>query len=434
MAPLQCSCKTPTTHVFATHGRDLDNLLNVRDPHLKKTGALREKTMTVEDMQMQSERVVKELSDALIKLRKMSASYWATISKRWNKKSRDKQKALLAAACPGTPAPHSPDFHFLRGAKGATKIDASSKMIALRFPEMNLEDLTKPKFLLYFIQSWIAESPELFVKQDYDAMRIGLLTEVLKSETVNGYTMYLNDFGKDYGRLACWTCAKGALPDCMNGTGMPPGKGLLILERQVGIMGFLCKCCELIVHDIEMYLTADGQCEALLDKDLASRSGSLVGMILEASYRVPHRFDFDRVQTLIEAKRFQAMDSVIMLKEDPGYFSMTMEEEASNSREHLYNEFGGRSSRKLSEKCWGDSISSLLLSHYHDLFYWHAISCQLEELVKTSHELSSSKSSKENSSETQKARARVMALLGATLDAHLTRISAGFAGAPGFRQ
>lgn len=86
-------------------------------------------------------------------------------------------------------------------------------------------------------------------------MRVGLRKGVLKAEDLQGFTMYLTAFGEDYGRIACWKCQNGAMNDSLiDGSGMPPGKGLLILERQLGILRFLIKCCQLTMHDVQMDL------------------------------------------------------------------------------------------------------------------------------------------------------------------------------------
>lgn len=58
-----------------------------------------------------------------------------------------------------------------------------------------------------------------------------------------------------------------------SGAKMSAGKLLLILQRQLGIIRFLKTCCELIMHDIPMFLSVYGQCQEVLNKGLPARGG-----------------------------------------------------------------------------------------------------------------------------------------------------------------
>lgn len=123
-----------------------------------------------------------------------------------------------------------------------------------------------------------------------------------------------------------------------------------------------------------------------------------------------------------------------MLKEDPAYFFYMMQEEASHQRENADNQLKGNSSQKLSEETWKNSIRNTLLQHYFDLFHWHGISGELQELVRIRGDMAGSSTSPGTiASQTERSRRRLGALLGFTLKGYLNHMNSSMYGAPGFR-
>ena len=75
-----------------------------------------------------------------------------TIETRWKKRKREKQRDLLKENWPNIPTPHRPDFHFWkeRGDVRTLRISGIRSIDdAVMYPDMNLEDLTRPNILLH---------------------------------------------------------------------------------------------------------------------------------------------------------------------------------------------------------------------------------------------------------------------------------------------
>jgi hypothetical protein len=55
---------------------------------------------------------------------------------------------------------------------------------------------------------------------------------------------------ESYGKLLAWAEHEDAFDMMMNGIGLQPGGGLLVLEIQEKILSFLVQCAEIILHDV----------------------------------------------------------------------------------------------------------------------------------------------------------------------------------------
>ena len=173
----------------------------------------------------------RELADQIFKthqqLRDILATYKTTIKKRWKKKIREKQKISLKTIWPHIAAPHRPDFHVFREAKGASRIPKLSVNNALEFPDLNLEDLTRLNCPLYLLMSRSCGAPATFAHRDLNAMEVRLRAELIVPETIHGSTMYLSTSSSNvnYGRIVDWRGNPGAEIDLNQGYGIEPAKG-----------------------------------------------------------------------------------------------------------------------------------------------------------------------------------------------------------------
>lgn len=348
--------------------------------------------LSVEDYRLEAQNQVSGVLDAWNSLRTRLSLHWPAITKRWSKKSKEKQVLLLKEAWPGIPTPHRPDFHILRGAKGAARVERSSWIAAFRCPELNIEDLTKPRFLLHMMASRGRKFPAYFVDHDSDALKIGLRAGMIEEATARYSMIYLNGqmSSETYGRVVSWNDddpeSLRVIRDNKDEIAMDPGRGLLLLERQRSILNFLLRCCELVMHDISadtLKINAPTEFPELPIVEDEENFGysSFAEETVRAPYHVPDHFDFEWLRTFVDAKWGQIEDRYIMLKEDPGFFAQSLEENSMISRMRIMNDLaGGWLNRKLPEFVYGGAIITMLIECHQELFLWHAISRDLRKL------------------------------------------------------
>ncbi|KAF2211676.1 hypothetical protein CERZMDRAFT_98105 [Cercospora zeae-maydis SCOH1-5] len=97
-------------------------------------------------------------------------------------------------------------------------------------------------------------------------------------------------------------------------------------------MDFLVKCARAILHDVaeQSLLETPPQPAPPSLSDQESGLASLALMKAEAPYRIPANLSWDRIVSLLAAKRDAVQDHIWSLREDPSYFSYVMRD----SREH----------------------------------------------------------------------------------------------------
>ena len=91
---------------------------------------------------------------------------------------------------------------------------------------MNLEDFTRPNFLLHLLASRVA-APGIFANRDSAAMKVGLQLGKIEPEEVNVY-LGTATTPESYGQIVAWKDNEEAKDDCDGGIGMLPGKGFLV--------------------------------------------------------------------------------------------------------------------------------------------------------------------------------------------------------------
>ncbi|PIA88908.1 hypothetical protein CB0940_07670 [Cercospora beticola] len=285
-------------------------------------------------------------------LKKILERHEATIQKRWLKKTREQKRKIILAAWGGTmPVTHRPDFAVFR--KMTERGVGAQYRSELMWPFINQEDLTKPKTLLLFLNARGRNDPCDFAAAEYESMHIGIVTESITPAFLNLHVMLFN--GKrteaEYGRLLHWNDHPDAGQWCCTRKHMQPGEGLLILESQDRTMDFLVKCARNILHDIseESLLDYPAQPAPPPITDQESGLASLALMKAEAPYRIPAHLSWDRMVSLLGAKRAAAEDHLWSLREDPLYFSNTLREmrehrqeliKDTRGKEHPYLRFG----------------------------------------------------------------------------------------------
>ena len=123
-------------------------------------------SISLKKLQTRRDAHVHDLFVALTRLGQIVTAHGSTLCKRWKKRTAEQRRSLLKRVLPEIPTPHRPDVHYYRNVKGLYRINERSKEMALMLPELNLEDLSKPRPFLDFVNSRACNSPALFMLQD----------------------------------------------------------------------------------------------------------------------------------------------------------------------------------------------------------------------------------------------------------------------------
>ncbi|KAJ3579646.1 hypothetical protein NPX13_g909 [Xylaria arbuscula] len=234
------------------------------------------------------------------------------------------------------------------------------------WPMINQEDLGDPKTLPLLLNSRGRNHPHLFAASDGEAMHLGKVTSSIVPIFLNIYVMMLNGMARqeDYGKLVAWEEHEDAFDWMHTRKQFLPGEGLLILEFQERLLGFLIECCRSILHDIPLdQMTSDKfaiQPEPQLKKPLdAAGYANLSIMAKEAPYRPPAKLDLQKIESLLSARTVRAEDHIWSLREDPSYFAETM----LDMKEHLPDT--SASARPLRDHLsWAQVTSSILIQSF----------------------------------------------------------------------
>lgn len=255
-------------------------------------------------------------------LRAVLDRYETIIHQRWSKKTKEQRRAVIKGAWGEEMAQcHRPDWNVLHKFLTTGQLNGCEATAAFMWPYINQEDLVKPRSLLLFLASRGRTHPSEFAAADLEAMHFGRSLKYLSPGHLPGYAMMFTG-RKDVTRYGELVRVDVANERPQVHRGVPVGDGILILRAQADIMTFLQECC----HSILSGISAD-EIPRSPDLPLPTLSAvtdagfvSLEVMAAQAPYRVPAHIDFDRMASLLGAKRDQVLDHLISLQEDPAYF------------------------------------------------------------------------------------------------------------------
>ncbi|KAF2111934.1 hypothetical protein BDV96DRAFT_580891 [Lophiotrema nucula] len=338
------------------------------------------------EVRSKSRGYAKKLFDDWNTLHVIVERHEETIRKRWTKKSQQQRKAILLAAWPGSSmsTQHRPDVEAFRRETPARRAQGTQFKEAYLWPYINLEDLMKPKPLLIFLNSRGRNRPDKFVHSDLELAHLGQVSGATMPAFLNEYTM--NFIGRNtpatYGEIVSWDDDDEAFEHLTNGIGMDPGHGLLAMEIQQKIWGFLVACCEQLLRDVSLDALTGGN--ILLEPgSLSSIDASITSLdvvALEAPYRTPTNIDLSRLISLASAERDSMEDSLWSLREDPSYFAEVMQDYAEHRQEMILDDQGHKHpSFVLSGKAlfWNRVLGSVVMQAYFGFATFNEIHQQI---------------------------------------------------------
>jgi hypothetical protein len=303
-----------------------------------------------------------------------------TLRRRWLKKSKEQKKKILLTAWPNMSSQHRPDIEAWRQESPAQRAKGSKFRAAYMWPYVNLEDLTKPKPLLIFLNSRGRHQPHEFVHSDLERAAFGHVSGATSPAFLNEYTMYFRDRidPQKYGELVFWDDDENAFHDMNNNLGMLPGHGLQALEIQQQIWKFLVNCCKQLLQDLPP--------DSLISGEVKPEPGSLTAQDpsfssleitkLEEPYRRPTQLDFFRMKGLASAERNSREDHLWSLREDPSYFAEVMRDNEQHRSEIIIDSYGQKHptlTQPGRPLFWNRILGNVVVDAYFGLAKWDAI-------------------------------------------------------------
>jgi hypothetical protein len=174
--------------------------------------------------------------------------YEDILRKRWIKKSKEQRKNLLLAAWPNMSLTHRPDFQAQFRETEEQRRTATRSRDTYLCPYINLEDLCKVKNLLLMLQSRGHNRPHVFSYRD-SIMQPAINVRAINVVHLDKYSMDLSgETAETYGRLLSHKKGEASVETMMAGLDFHPGRGLLVLELQEKILGFLHRFAKLILQ------------------------------------------------------------------------------------------------------------------------------------------------------------------------------------------
>ncbi len=298
----------------------------------------------------------------------------ALIRKLWKAKSKAQKKAILLAAWPDINLQHRPDIeHRLKG----DFADKAANMRAYAWPHINLEDLLRPNALLIFLNARGRHPPSHFSHSDLELAPFFKVPKAILDLRKDNFIMSFlgKQSAKEYGALGAWEQASAMKEAINTGRFVHMDHGIQILCIQSHTLQFLGRCVYQILKDCPSNpsnaLVPQPQPPYLTENDSLYSSMEIVAR--EAPYRLPTRLDFSRLQALSSARKSQAIDNVVALREDPGYFAEAVEQFRDNRPELILDQDGGSHDHATDFPLYAKVLRHLASDAHCAVFYWNHI-------------------------------------------------------------
>ncbi|KAI2635829.1 hypothetical protein GGS26DRAFT_581477 [Hypomontagnella submonticulosa] len=308
-----------------------------------------------------------------------------TIKKRWQKKTKPQRLQVLLGIWPDMAKKHHADLEaVLKEGKKSAALKARYRRHMI-WPQINQEDLSRPKMLPLLLSSRGRHHPSEFVCTDWFGTYIARGSKSFDFIRIEGHFMIISETmtAEDYAEIF----PVNGRPDGANWK-YTAQEGLLILETQEELLGFLVQCCKVILHDIsQQTLTTDmfpvHPEPELRPIDNPGVSDSLATMAAEAPYRTPPHHDLDFLESILSAKVSAAKDHFWALREDPGYFSDQLFDVSEHRLENVryYNGYmHPLLERRSEDPFWCQIIKDVVSSAYSDIETFSQLHRDLQHL------------------------------------------------------
>ncbi|KAI1320308.1 hypothetical protein F5Y16DRAFT_417493 [Xylariaceae sp. FL0255] len=250
-----------------------------------------------------------------------------TIQSRWVRKTRQERQRILLAHWPEMPKYHRPDLPALR------ELSSHPDTVSLWKPHEDSRQVIKKDHYMwpYMNQEDLLTSSNMLV----------LLNSREEGHYADHYWMCLNNAQnpKEYGELIFEHGSATARRDTSLKHELRIPDGLLVLEAQERLLGFLVSFCQLVLGEISPKVFTSPKFQEVPEPQLEIEKasggvGSLGMMTVEAQYRVPSKLDLSQIELVIRSRLASIEDHLWALRGDPAYFR----EQLMEIRQHLGHE------------------------------------------------------------------------------------------------
>lgn len=364
-------------------------------------------------------------------LNRLLGPYEELIRTRWLKETRGRRREILLASWQDMATEHRPDMSFLLE---RPDMPQSKYQPVFSWPYINQEDLLKPKAMLVFLNSRGRNHPVKFAYSDLE------LAPLFKERNVSRETKFTASFvgtesPANYAVLTEWASAAEALEAIQSGQSVHVNHSLQILHIQCGIMSLLTNFVLLMLGDKDVMTLPPAVPEPmqLSDQDKAFESMEIIAR--EAPYRLPSRLDLNRLQTLCNAKKSQAIDHAWALREDPAYFVLTMEQYREHCVEMVLDRDGNTHASASHYPLYSRVVAQMIREAHHSVFVLDHI-CQRFSKVQDlwSENVKSITAGKELSLELHEEVVKLRFFIEQAVSEDITEVGMDFCGAPGLRE
>jgi len=338
-------------------------------------------TEDLQSLRTQASKLSTLIFQDFVLLNKTLKRYEGVIQKRWIKKNNIQRTKILLTAWPGMAATHRPDFAQLRdiGIKGCRRrLNRVKEREANLWPYVNQEDLVQPNNLLTFLNSRGRCLPHKFSFGDNVCAHAARPSS--KCEEINQRRMILHGKHTPAAYAALHTFKAGDDADML---GLHPITGLLVLEIQERILQFLVSCCRLILHDIDVDHINLHPTKAFgaITSQNSSTWRTVTSITDDIPYRLPQKFDLERLCMLVEAKQSEAEEHLWSLREDPGYFSQELHEWAEHSTEMVLDVYKMRHKSVGKPAFWNRVCKNMIVHAYRSKVFLDELYEELKILI-----------------------------------------------------
>ncbi|GJJ74588.1 hypothetical protein EMPS_06946 [Entomortierella parvispora] len=341
--------------------------------------------LSAEIIDMGSKLYVKKIFEDWNLLNHIILRHEATIQKKWLKKSREQRRNTLLHAWPEMPKKHRPDMEVFLEEKSLHP----STNPAYLWPDINQEDLLKPKILPIFLNARARHYPSFFAGADADSFKFARSAGKVTPAFLHEHTMMFtgHNSSSTYGRLYSWEENDDAFEWQVSGRGVQGGLGLMVLKVQERVYRFLADCC---LHILQMTREAAMADTTPIEPEPKAQSmiegpvTSLSDIATATPYSVPAKLDLASLRELIAARRSDAEDHFWSLREDPSYFENAILQTKEHRQEFLmdiHGELHSLVSPHLTREFWRRVAHKVIMEAHCLLEVWHILLNQIDELM-----------------------------------------------------
>ncbi|KAH7074577.1 hypothetical protein BKA63DRAFT_596095, partial [Paraphoma chrysanthemicola] len=317
-----------------------------------------------------AEQLGRSVCQNFVTLNDIVQRYEELIRKRWIKKSTSQRRELLLEAWPNMPKDPEPNPWCL-------------------VPYINLENLTKAKPLLIFINARGRHAPWSFTGTEEHFYLLARMSPCAEKAFCKGTTIHFTRHPdpSTFGRVERirnphehYRATEDYFEVCAR-------TGIQILHLQDSILGFLVKCAKSLLHDMtvpQMLACAvqpEPQLSELLDGDIVGHT-SFSHILMTAPFRGWHSLNFEKLQGYIAASLDMQQEHVWALHEDPSYLADTIQEYESHAP-HKSSNTPGATWQNLSKKAYRNLIITVIVDEaYCMLAGWQELNTRFSAFDK----------------------------------------------------